>query len=59
MESRSIIFQLEELVEWVDEDGERPYWRLGECVEELRRIMEWRKTMMKSIWAKIWDWIAL
>ena len=31
MESSLIMFQLEELVEWVDEDGERPYWSLGEC----------------------------
>jgi hypothetical protein len=55
MEGRMIIFQLEELVEWVDEDGERPYWRLGNCVEDLRRIREWRKAMVRSIWAAIWD----
>ena len=59
MEFRLIMFQLEELVEWVDEDGERPYWGLGECVEELRRIREWRKAMGRRIWAKIWDWIVL
>jgi hypothetical protein len=59
MEGRMIMFQLEELVEWVDEDGERPYWRLGDCVKELRRIREWRKAMVRSIWAAIWDWIVL
>jgi hypothetical protein len=59
MEGRMIMFQLEELVEWVDEDGERPYWRLGDCVEELRRIRERRKAMVRSIWAAIWDWIVL
>lgn len=59
MGTRMIMVQLEELVEWVDEDGEKPYWRLGDCVEELRRIRERRKTMVRSIWAAIWDWIVL
>jgi hypothetical protein len=59
MENRMVVVQLEELVEWVDEDGERPYWRLGDCVEELRRIREWRKAMVRSVWAAIWDWIVL
>jgi hypothetical protein len=57
--STLIMGQLEELVEWVNEDGERPYWGLGESVEGLRRIREWRKAKARSLWAAIWDWIIL
>lgn len=59
MKRMVIMGQLEELCEWVDEDGEMPYWRLGEGFEELRRIREWRKEKVKSVWGVIWDWIVL
>jgi len=50
--------QLEELVGWISEDGERPFWALGECFEELRRVREWRRAKGRRWWGIIWDWIV-
>jgi hypothetical protein len=50
--------QLEELVWWISEDGDRPYAGLGDAVEELRRIRDGR-LRARGVLGAIWDWIVL
>lgn len=54
-----MLIQLEELVGWTSENWERPFWRVGEGVEGLRRIRDWKSVKAKGVMGAIRDWVVL
>jgi hypothetical protein len=58
--NRSVMLaQLEELSGWTSELRERPFWRVEEGCEGLRRIRDWKSVKAKGVMGAIWDWMVL
>ena len=54
-----MLIQLDELVGWTSGNWERPFWRVGEGVEGLRRIRDWKSVKAKGVMGAIRDWVVL